>query len=533
MHPCHAAARSYHALGLHPIPCAAKAKRPLVEWRNFQEVQPTLAQVDAWWETWPDANVALVLGRGMFAVDLDGGVDALKLLDDAGVRLPPDSAVSRTANGLHVFLGTDGPLPDRVALLRATEGKAQVDIRGVGIVVAPPSIHPTGTAYAWERPLSIPVHPAPAELVSLIKTGRQKPAEVYGSSWVMDAIRGCPEGQRDDTCTRLAGFLLHAGLDQSTTEALLVESFARNCVPPFDAGSVRKCVQSVARRDARNGHADHDITPQHIADVLKAWERSVDDGPPKAVSSPYPDLNKYLGGGIRSGELVYIGARPGVGKTALALEIARRAAQDGTGTLIVSREMVNSSLVQRIIAQTARIPATTIRTGSLSPAEWHVYGSTRAVLSRLPLWMTDEAVSIEQIAGLLSGWKLSPEPGLLVVDYLQLVRAPKEVKERRLQVEHVSQGLKGLAVEYQIPVICMSSLSRAESGNRDRKPQLSDLRESGELEHDADIILLMHRGFNEATTEIAVAKNRSGRVGHVSLEFTSDFLTFDAAPLES
>lgn len=529
MHPCHNAARIYHQVGLHPIPCASRAKRPLIEWRPFQETQPSLSQIDAWWSTWPDSNVALVLGRGMFAVDLDGGVDSLRLLKDAGIYLPPDAPVSKTANGFHVFLSSDGPVPDRVALLKSSNGKAQVDIRGVGIVIAPPSIHPTGITYAWERPLALPLPSAPAELLALIQAGRQKPSMQSGGSWVMEAIRGCPEGQRDDTCTRLAGFLLHAGLDQSTTEGLLVESFARNCVPPFDVLSVRKCVQSVARREARNGNADHPITPAHIADVLKAWEKSVDDGPPSAVASPYPTLNKYLGGGIRPGELMYIGARAGVGKTALALEIARHAGLAGIGTMIVSREMVNTSLIQRIIAQASRIPATTIRTGSLSQPEWHIYGTTRTALAALPIWMTDEAVSIEQIADLLSGWSAKPDPGLLIVDYLQLVRAPREIKERRLQVEHISQELKGLAVQYQLPVICMSSLSRAESNNRDRKPQLSDLRESGELEHDADIILLMHRGFDQKETEIAIAKNRSGRVGLIRLEFTSDYLTFDMA----
>jgi len=113
---CHEAAVAYHALGLHPIPCGPKAKVPLVKWQAFQQHAPTRPQIDQWWKDRPDANVALVLGRGIFAVDLDGGPDAEQLLKDAGIELPPDAPRSRTAGGYHVFLSSYSPIPDRVGL---------------------------------------------------------------------------------------------------------------------------------------------------------------------------------------------------------------------------------------------------------------------------------------------------------------------------------------------------------------------------------------------------------------------------------
>jgi replicative DNA helicase len=122
---------------------------------------------------------------------------------------------------------------------------------------------------------------------------------------------------------------------------------------------------------------------------------------------------------------------------------------------------------------------------------------------------------------------------LLVVDYLQLIRAPREIKERRHQVEAISQGLKTLALQYRVPVLCLSSLSRASGDDRNRPPTLSSLRESGELEHDADIILLLHRQYHEANTVCTVAKNRDGRLGTVNLLFRSDFVAFDEAALQS
>jgi archaellum biogenesis ATPase FlaH len=466
----------------------------------------------------------------MFAVDADGGIEGLRLLRAHGINLPP-APTSRTANGLHVLLSAPGPIPDRVALLRATDVKAQVDIRGVGIIVAPPSIHPTGKQYAWEIPLTLPLPPAPQALLDLIKTGRVTESPHVGLSWVAEALRGVPEGQRDDTCAKLVGYFLHAGLDPTITEAVLTETFARNCTPPFPPQDVRKTVQSVARKDARTGSGTL-VSVQHIAEVLRAWERQVDEGPPRAIRTPFAELNRPLGGGFREGELIYVGARAGVGKSALALEIARETARDGVGVLIVSREMVAARLVERVISQASRIPALTVRGGTLSQAEWSVYAQVRDLLSALPIWITDEALSVEHITGILDRLQGEVKIGLLIVDYLQLVHAPRDIRERRLQVESVSQALKTLAVQYKVPVVCMSSLSRAEVGNRDRRPQLSDLRESGELEHDADVILLLHRGFQQEETELIVAKNRNGRVGVTSLRFRPEFVAFEAATTE-
>jgi hypothetical protein len=254
------AAREYRRLGLHPIPCQPRGKRPLVEWKDYQEDPPHQDEIEAWWAKTPDANVALVLGRGTFAVDLDGGVDALKLLRAAGIEMPL-CPVSRTGKGLHAFLSAPGPVPDRVALLK-NGGSAQVDIRGVGIVVVPPSIHPTGKVYEWERPLELPLPLAPAALLDLIQRGRQRDTDgTPDASWVAEALRGVPEGQRDDTCARLAGYFLHAGLDAKATEVVLLESFAKNCTPPFRPADVRKTVQSIARKDGA-GERQAAVDPQ-------------------------------------------------------------------------------------------------------------------------------------------------------------------------------------------------------------------------------------------------------------------------------
>ena len=197
------AARQYLAMGLHPIPCMPRSKRPLVKWEPYQTEAPHPDEIEQWWTDWPDANVALVLGRGTFAVDLDGGLDAERLLFDRGILLP-GAPRSKTAHGAHVFLA--GSVPDRVGLLTTRGTKPQVDIRGVGYVVAPPSVHPDGPVYEWTVPLVLPLPPAPDTLLALIRGGqggtKQAPNE---HGWVIESLRGVPEGQRDHTCTRLAG----------------------------------------------------------------------------------------------------------------------------------------------------------------------------------------------------------------------------------------------------------------------------------------------------------------------------------------
>ena len=523
LHPCHQAAREYLALGCHPIPVQPREKKPLVEWKRYQTEAPLLDEIDAWWETWPDANVGLVLGRGAFAVDLDGDRDAEALLHAQGVYLPA-APVSRTANGFHVFLSAPGPVPDRVALLGGPKPKPQVDIRGVGFVVAPPSIHPTGAQYVWKLPLAWPLPAAPPALLELITRGRARMNGPAGSGWVAESLRGAGEGVRDATCTRLAGYLLGKGLDAPTVEALLIESFARNCTPPFPAHDVRKCVQSIARREGVTGAMDRPVTPVPLRQVLDDLRAQLAAGPSPSLRTPFPSLNHYLCGGLVGGELVYLGARPGVGKTALGLEFARTAAKAGTPVLMVSREMVNVALARRLVAQEGRVPAGALKSGRVEPRDAEALARALVRLQDLPIWLLDDAVSVGEVITAVTQ-PVAPF-GLVIVDYLQLVRAPAEVRERRLQVEAVSQGLKTLALQCRLPVLCLSSLSRGPKDREEAPPTLASLRESGELEHDADIVLLLHRKRGMGETDCTVAKNRDGRTGLIKLHFEPIFVAF-------
>jgi len=290
------------------------------------------------------------------------------------------------------------------------------------------------------------------------------------------------------------------------------------------------------REDATYHDDDSPATPPnlpalvHASDVMAAVMMSLDAGPPKVVATPFGALNRVLDGGFRAGEYVFLGARPSVGKTALALEIARHAAKS-TPVIVISREMVNEALGRRLIAQDGRVSASDLRCHRLDQSGYRKVGEAMSRIAELHLWMTDEALSLTDIEALVGNPPAGvPSWGLIVVDYLQLVRAPKGIPDRRMQIEAVSQGLKALAVARKCPVLCLAALRRAPAGPIPR-PTMSDLKESSGLEHDADIIMLMHRedppeGPRNTVIEVNVAKNRDGETGMRELVFTADYVSF-------
>lgn len=532
-------ARRYRTLGYHPVPVLAGTKRPSVNWKPYQATAPTDDEITAWWTTDPKAGIALVMGRETFAVDLDGGDVAERLLADAGVTLPPDAPRSRTGGGgYHVLLS--GTVPDAVALVKdESREHCQVDIRGKGIIIVPPSIHPSGTPYKWDvfpTPTS-DLPDAPAELLALMSSPiapvvQETTTIATDASWVATALAGVGQGKRADTCARLAGYFLGRGLARDIVSALLQEGFAKACTPPMPAPEVAATVKSIASREAVSGDSPDIPEPVHISAVLDELERQRKEGAQPSVPLGIDDVEYFLGGGFHRGELIYLGARPGVGKTALALQIATKAASHGHPVVIVSREMVNTALARRMLSQSSGVPSRELKGGTLGRAHQLDYDAAFNRTRQYPMWLTDQIVGISELCAMLERatylTATSGKVGLLIVDYLQLVRPPSDVKDRRLQVEAVSQTLKTVALQYKMPVLCLSSLSRPPQATPDAKPTLASLRESGELEHDADVVMFLHRKFSEQQTTLIVAKNREGQTGDIEMTFNAETLTLMA-----
>lgn len=509
------AALAYREAGLCPIPVEPRGKKPLVQWAEFQHRMPAIEEITAWWTLEPAANIALIAGRGMLVVDVDGPEGAAAL---ASAGIVVDTApCSRTARGHHYFFA--GTAPDRIGLF------PQVDVRGVGYVVAPPSVHETGAVYTWDRPIVGALPPMPATLEVALRRPLVRATDPSGLDWFTAALTsGVSEGSRDATCTRLAGYLLGKNIEPSGVDTIL-QYWAGRCVPAFPPEQVSKCVASIAKREGEPDgppHAIAEAVSVTVADILNPSRA-------KPAASRLAGLDSLLAGGFYPGEYILMGSRPSVGKTALALQIARAVARQGRGVLVASTEMTVTALVRRMLSQESEVHAENLKTGRLNELEQRMLAGGAAGLAGLPMWVTSSVHSTVQLADAMSVYAPGAL-GLIIADYLQLFSAARETRDARSRVEAVSKDFRRMAIQYEIPVLALSSLSRPPKDRPNWRPSLADLRESGELEHDADIVLLLHRALDSPDTELEVAKDRDGRTGMVKLYFTPQTLTFRGKP---
>jgi len=259
------------------------------------------------------------------------------------------------------------------------------------------------------------------------------------------------------------------------------------------------------------------------------------------VTTGFKELDKITNGWQKS-DLIIIAARPGMGKTAFTLSLAKNAAEQQIPIAVFSLEMADTQLVQRLISMDSEINSRSLRNGKLEPEEWPRLNNSVEKLSNLPIFIDDTpAINIFELRAKCRRLKNNHNIQLVVIDYLQLMTAaPNQSKGNREQeISSISRALKSLAKEMQVPVIALSQLSRAvETRTGDKRPQLSDLRESGAIEQDADIVTFIYRpdyyGLEgdemEATpqdeAEIIIQKHRNGALGTVKLRFIPHFVKF-------
>ncbi len=246
--------------------------------------------------------------------------------------------------------------------------------------------------------------------------------------------------------------------------------------------------------------------------------------------------------GLRGGDLVILAARPGVGKTSFALNLAVNAAKAGTSVAFFSLEMSAGQLVQRILCAEARIGLHKIRGGFINEGDWGAIADASNRLAKLELFIDDSpGLSILEARAKARRELRSVESGkgLIIVDYLQLMQPPTTRRDgnRAVEVGEISRGLKVLAKEMNMPVIALSQLSRAVEMRGKKRPQLSDLRESGSIEQDADIVMFIDRSMDEIeaeqdgrpplnTADLIVAKHRNGPTHDIRLAFIPDYTSF-------
>jgi replicative DNA helicase len=254
------------------------------------------------------------------------------------------------------------------------------------------------------------------------------------------------------------------------------------------------------------------------------------------VPSGFTDLDN-LTSGFQSGELSIVAARPSMGKTALVLNVATHAAVEGFGVAIFSLEMSKEALVQRMLTAEARVDSQLVRRGMLRDFDYTKLARAAGVLQSCPMWIDDTpALTLLEMRSKARRLKAESDIGMIVVDYLQLMRSPEYADNRVQEISDISRSLKGLAKELAIPVLALSQLSRAsEQRGGERKPILSDLRDSGAIEQDADLVIFIHRPeyydredeSKRGVAEIMLAKHRNGPTGDIHLRFNREYTRFD------
>ncbi len=253
------------------------------------------------------------------------------------------------------------------------------------------------------------------------------------------------------------------------------------------------------------------------------------------VPTGFIDLDR-LTSGFQKGDLIILAARPSMGKTSLALNIARTAAQTTAEPVaIFSLEMSKEQLVKRLIFAEARIESGLVTRGQLRDSDWSKLTTAWADLHKLPLFIDDASfLTPLELRAKCRRLKAEHGLGLIVVDYLQLMGSGGRVENRQQEISAISRSLKGLAKELEVPVLALSQLSRAPEARTDRRPQLSDLRESGAIEQDADVVMFIYRESvykpteeNRGSAELIIAKQRNGPTDTVNLVFLREFTRFE------
>jgi replicative DNA helicase len=278
-----------------------------------------------------------------------------------------------------------------------------------------------------------------------------------------------------------------------------------------------------------------------VHDNIERLERVITEGKRvTGLSSGYAQLDN-LTSGLQPSELIILAARPSVGKTAFALNIAENIAlQQRAPVAIFSLEMSKESLLMRLLASGARIDAHKFRTGHLSREDWRQMTQSLGQLADCPMWIDDSgSATVTEIGAKARRMKRDRGLSLVIVDYLQLIAARGRFSNRNEEVSSITRGLKGLAKELKTPVMVLSQLTRAPA-REERSPQLADLRESGAIEQDADVVLFIDRPNlfkkkeevteeERAQTNLIIAKQRNGPVDHIPFVFLGKYTRFEEA----
>lgn len=316
----------------------------------------------------------------------------------------------------------------------------------------------------------------------------------------------------------------------SAAMAALQMANAPGAVPSHErASAIRATLESIElSTDHPRPMVVGDLLHEHIAVLQQRME-----GDLPAQPTGFPDVDKFIIG-LREGQLIIVGARPGMGKTSFTAQITFNAARDGLGVLFLSMEMSRIDIADRLVASVGAVPLDRIMRGQLSDDELTRVTAAYSVLEGMKFYIDDQgSLTLADVASKLRNMiRMVPELKLVVIDYIQLMAGPGD--NRNSQLEQISRGLKGLAKHFGITIVVLSQLSREVEKRTSKRPVASDLKDSGSLEADADIIMFLYRDElyhpdtqDRGIAEVIISKNRNGQPGVVCrLTFEGEYTRF-------
>jgi replicative DNA helicase len=390
-------------------------------------------------------------------------------------------------------------------------------------------------------------------------------SRLYGRGEVIDVVTLSDELKSSGELEAAGGMSYLAQLVDAVPTAANIEY---HCKILSDKATLRRLIESATRiiqdaYSASGGEVDEtlDRAEQRIFQIAQSAQREgfvwikeilwpameridqLQQSPESitGVPSGYPDLDEMTSG-FQPSNLVVVAGRPSMGKTALALNFAQHAAiEEEIPVAVFSLEMSKDALVQRLLCAEGRVDSGRLRRGRLRDDEFSRLATAAGHLNTAPIWIDDTpAISVLELRA--KARRLAAEVGLgmIIVDYLQLMSGPRDVENRQQEISRISRGLKSVAKELAVPVVALSQLSRAPEQRTDHRPVLADLRESGAIEQDADLVLFVYReevyqgpedaqgNSIEGEAEIIVGKQRNGPTGQVDLFFHKEHTLFES-----
>lgn len=376
----------------------------------------------------------------------------------------------------------------------------------------------------------------PVDLITLQERLREKevPAEIASLEFVRDLVTAVPTSANIKYYAQIVA-------DKSMMRRLIklneeIENVCYAGKEPLEA-VLEKTEKSVFELLQRRNTGDYVPIRQVVLNALERIEKaSKNKGTVTGIPTGFIDLDYKLSG-LQPSDLILVAARPSMGKTAFVLNIAQYVAfKKMKSVAIFSLEMSKEQLVNRLFSLESQVDAQALRTGNMKDSDWEKLIEGAGIIGQSQLIIDDTpGISVSELRSKCRKYKLENDLDLIIIDYLQLMTGSigRSSESRQQEISEISRSLKGLARELNVPVIALSQLSRAVEGRPDKRPMLSDLRESGAIEQDADVVMFIYRDeyYNKDSeykkqAEIIIAKQRNGPVGTVHLAWLGEYTKF-------